>query len=196
DQYYSDTGVAGGSFTDFDFSGKAAVSFQVSDSQNIGLEYKVLREGFGGQFDMGSCFDLGWQWTDVVQGLDLGAVAQNLGTPVALGSSQFSLPLAVKFGGAEHIGSLALLAVDEEYQPVDSFNFLHAGLEIGTPVGPMTPVARVGYTLGPQQTDGGVTGLSVGLGLTMGAWQVDYAYTPQGDLGLAQRLTLTYTTGN
>ena len=196
DQYYDNVGNQGGTFTDFDFVGDAAFSLQVSDAMNLGMEYKILRQGYATQFNMGSCFDLGWQWRDAVKGLDFGAAALNLGTPVALGSAFNVLPISLKFGGAEHVGSLVLLALDEEYQPVDSFNFVHAGLEVGTALGDWTPMVRVGYTFGPAQADGGITGFSAGLGLAMGAWQVDYAYAPQGDLGQAQRLTLTWNGGD
>lgn len=196
DQYYNDVGTAGGTFTDFDFSADAAFSMQINDAMNLGLEYKILRQGYATQFDMGSCFNLGWQWRTALPGLDLGAAALNVGTPVALGSAFDALPLSLKVGAAERLGSLVLLAVDEEYQPIDSFNFVHAGMEIGTAVGSWTPMARVGYTLGPEQADGGITGLTMGLGLAMGAWQVDYAYAPQGDLGQAQRLTLTWNGGD
>jgi hypothetical protein len=196
DTYYSDLDAQGGTFTDFDFSAEAAFSLQIGDSQNLGLEYKILRQGYASQFDMGSCFDFGYQWRDVLQGFDLGAAALNLGTPLALGSAGNALPITLKVGGAERFTPLITLAVDEEYQPIDSFNFVHAGLEVGTQLGPMTPMARVGYILGPAQADGGITGLTAGLGLAVGAWQVDYAYAPQGDLGTAQRLTLTWNGGD
>jgi hypothetical protein len=196
DQYYDDEGNAGGTFNDFDFTGSAAFSLQVSDAMNLGIEYKILRQGYATQFDMGSCFDFGWQWRDVWSGFDLGAAALNLGTPMSLGGTFNALPLSLKLGAAQHFGPLATLALDEEYQPIDSFNFLHAGLEVGTQLGSMTPMARVGYILGPGQADGGLTGLTVGLGLAFGAWQVDYAYAPQGDLGTAQRLTLTWNGGD
>ena len=38
--------------------------------------------------------------------------------------------------------------------------------------------------------------LAVGLGIALGSWQLDYAFTPQGDLGQAQRLTLTWNAGD
>jgi hypothetical protein len=197
DTYYSDLDAQGATFTDFDFSAEAAFSLQIGDSQNLGLEYKILRQGYASQFDMGSCFDLGYQWRDVLQGFDLGATVMNLGTPLSLGSEKNALPITLKVGGAERLAPLVTLAVDEEYQPIDSFNFVHAGLELGTQLGPMTPMARVGYILGPaDQADGGITGLTAGLGLAVGAWQVDYAYAPQGDLGTAQRLTLTWNAGD
>jgi hypothetical protein len=197
DQYYDDVGNAGGTFTDFDFSAEAAFSLQIGDTQNLGIEYKILRQGYATQFDMGSCFDFGWQWRDVWPGFDLGAAAENLGTPLSLGSAFNALPIDLKVGGDEHLGSLVLLAVDEEYQPIDSFNFVHAGIEVGTQMGDMTPMIRAGYILGPaDEADGGITGLTAGLGLAVGAWQVDYAYAPQGDLGTAQRLTLTWNGGD
>jgi len=197
DQYYDDLGNAGGTFTDFDFSAKAAFSYQLADGMGLGLDYKILRQGYAHQFDMGSAFDFGWQWRDVVlKGFDLGAGLFNLGTPMALGQTSNNLPMDMKVGAAYRFGGLNTLAVDEEFEPIDSFNFLHFGGESGMRVGDWTVFGRAGYTFGPAQEEGNLAGLAVGCGVTYGSWQVDYAFTPQGDLGEAQRITLTWNAGD
>ena len=196
DNYYDYLGNKGGTFTDADLSAKIAMSLQLPNDMNIGLLYKLLRQDYATQFDMGSGFDVGWQWRDVDKFLDLGATAQNLGTPVGLGGTQYSLPITLKLGAATHLGSNLLLAADDEFEPIDSFNYIHLGAETTARVGDWTTAARAGYTFGPAQADGGLTGLSVGLGVGFGPWQVDYAYAPQGDLGQAQRLTLTWNAGD
>jgi hypothetical protein len=196
DQYYDNLGNRGGTFTDADLSAKIGMSFQLADDMNLGFVYKILRQDYATQFDMGSGFDLGWQWRDLGRFLDLGFTAQNLGTPVGLGGTQYSLPITLKAGAATHLGSNLLLAVDDEFQPIDSFNFIHVGAETSTRMGDWIAALRAGYTFGPAQEDGGLAGLTVGLGLGFGPWQVDYAYAPQGDLGQAQRLTLTWNAGD
>jgi hypothetical protein len=190
------------SFTDFDFSLKGAFALQLPDDMAIGLEYKTLRQGYGasqsqgGEYNMGSAFDLGWQWHDVIKNLDLGAAVQNVGTPMALGTTGFNLPIDLNVGFAEHITRLTTLAFDEEYQAIDNYNFLHVGLESGLRAGDWTVFARCGYTSGPTQDQGQYAGLAAGLGAAFGSWQVDYAFAPQGDLGQSQRITLTWNGGD
>jgi len=195
DQYFDSVGNPGANFTDFDFSAKAALAVQLPDSMSVGIEYKILRQGYGQQFSMGSGFDLGWQMRDVIRSLDLGAALTDLGTPMAIGTTRENLPIQMKAGAAAHLTPLLTLAVDEEFQPLDTINLLHGGLEYGTRVGDWTGLARVGYTYGPAQADGGLTGLAVGLGVATGSWQLDYAWAPQGDLGQSNRITLTWNAG-
>jgi hypothetical protein len=137
------------------------------------------------------------QWRSLFRNLDLGATMANLGTPIAAGYTSSNLPIDLKAGAGLHLGENVLFAVDEEYQAIDAFNDVHAGLEVSTRVGSWLVAARGGYTYGPSDSaDGGLTGVTAGLGAGFGPWQVDYAYSPQGDLGTAQRITLTWNGGD
>jgi hypothetical protein len=55
---------------------------------------------------------------------------------------------------------------------------------------------RIGYqaSLANNQT-GGATGLAVGAGFLYRGFTLDYAFLPYGDLGQAQRISLTYDFG-
>ncbi|HXB98193.1 MAG TPA: PorV/PorQ family protein [bacterium] len=206
-QYYDVRGNAGSTFSDSEFSAQVALAVQLPDELSLGLTYKLLRESYAYQGAMGSAFDLGLQWRRMLPALDLGLTIQNLGTPIALGSTYASLPEAVKLGVALHLGPDLLLAVDDDFEPwtaagathlwSDSVNLVHVGAEANLPVGSWTVTGRAGYVLGPAQADqGGLTGLTVGGGVTLGDWQVDYAWEPMGDLGQTQRLSLTYSVGD
>ncbi|HTB34492.1 MAG TPA: PorV/PorQ family protein [bacterium] len=206
-QYYDVSGNNMGSFSDWDFSAQLALAVQLPDDLSLGLTYKILRESYAYQNAMGSAFDLGLQWRHILPALDMGFTAQNLGTPMALGSTYSPLPETLKLGLALHLGPNVLLAADEDFEPWtapnsnhfwgESINLVHVGAEANLPVGSWTVTGRAGYIWGPSQMAlGGITGLSVGGGVTLGDWQVDYAWVPMGDLGQTHRLSLTYSVGD
>jgi hypothetical protein len=209
DVYGSNTDASGaplGSFSPDEFSAQIALAVQLPQDLAFGITYKVLRQNYS-QSAMGSAFDLGLQWRDLLgKTTDLGFVAQNLGTPMALGSTFNNLAMAFRLGVAVHPGGGVLLAVDEDFRPWTqpdstnmlgySYNRVHFGAELAVPAGDWKCVARAGYVVGPEQDQGDLGGLSVGAGVSLGRWQVDYAWVPMGDLGTTQRLNLTYTLGD
>lgn len=195
-----------GTISPDEFSAQIAMALQLPMDMSVGLTYKILRQEYS-QLAMGSAFDLGLQWLDLWhKTLDLGFVAQNLGTPIALGSTYYNLQMAFRLGAALHPVDGMTLSVEEDFRPWnspgsgvifnESFNLLHVGGEYVVPVGGWTTALRAGYVLGPAQDLGNLGGFSVGGGLSLGAWQVDYAWEPMGDLGQAHRLSLTYSLGN
>ena len=203
--YDTNTGAPLGTFSTDEFSAQLAMALQLPDDLAVGLTYKILRQEYS-QLSMGSAFDLGLQWLDLWhKTLDLGFVAQNLGTPIALGSTFYNLQMAFRLGAALHPVDGMTLSVEEDFRPWnapgsavlfnESLNLLHVGGEVVVPVGGWQAAVRAGYVLGPAQDLGSLGGLSVGGGLTLGSWQVDYAWTPMGDLGQSQRLSLTYSVG-
>jgi hypothetical protein len=193
DTAYDNWGNAGETFNVFDFSAQLAMSVELPWDMHVGAVYKTLRQGYGSQFAMGSALDLGWQWRDLFKRLDLGVTMQNIGTPMALGSNFAVLPITYKAGAALHLTPQWLVAVDFDHQPIDFFNKWHAGTEYATKVGDWTVAGRGGYTLGPEQDQGSLAGLAMGFGFGTGKWMMDYAFTPQGDLGQAHRVSLTWS---
>jgi hypothetical protein len=193
DQGYDNWGRPGNPFNVFDFSAQVALSIDVLDDLSIGGVYKILRQGYEQQFAMGSGADLGIQYRNLWKRLDLAVGVFNAGTPIALGTNYAPLPLTLKGGAAVHLTDDWLLAVDYDHQPMDFFNKWHFGSEYAYQVGAVNTFARVGYTLGPEQDQGPLAGFSTGLGLAIGAWQLDYAFAPQGDLGNTHRLSMTWS---
>lgn len=193
DQAYDNWGNAGENFNVFDFSLQLALAVELPMDMHAGFLYKTLRQGYGSQFAMGSALDFGWQWRDLFKMLDLGVTLQNVGTPMALGGNFAVLPITYKGGAALHFGPQWLVALDYDHQPVDFFNKWHAGTEYSAKVGDWSVAGRGGYTLGPEQDQGSLAGLALGLGIGTGKWMIDYAFTPQGDLGQAHRVTLTWS---
>jgi hypothetical protein len=69
-------------------------------------------------------------------------------------------------------------------------SFLQGGLEYGWT---QSLFLRLGYRQALQDNGlGGLTGLTVGAGMVIGALKLDYAYLPQGDLGGSHRITVGY----
>lgn len=193
DQGYDNWGEPTGEFGVFDFTWSLGFSLELPRDMHLGAVYKALRQGYGGQMSMGSGFDLGWQWKGLFgQRLDLAAVGANLGTPMALGQNFSPLPITWKLGAALRPLEAWTLSADFDHQPVDHVNKWHLGSEVRRRAGDYRLAARGGYTLGPQQELGGLTGLAVGAGLGLRQWQLDYAWQPLGDLGSTHRVSVTY----
>lgn len=193
DTAYDNWGVQGEDFSVFDFAAQLGGSIELPYDLNLGLSYKILRQGYGTQFSMGSSFDFGAQWKSLFKRLDLGLVAANLGTPMALGTEFGSLPTTFRAGLALHLTELWLFSADYDHQPSESFNKFHVGSELGVEAGSATVFARLGYSIGPERELGGLSGLAAGGGVQWGSLGVDYAWQPLGDLGTTHRISLTYS---
>jgi hypothetical protein len=190
-------GARGQDFTDFDFSLQTSYAMDFFRHFSAGATYKILRQGYGGNFAMGSGFDLGAQARRLFGGdftLALGAF--NLGTPMAIGTVVSNLPITLKAGLAWKPGPDWALETDYSHQPIDFINRWHFGAEKAWRGERVSLTLRAGYALGPERDLGGLTGLAAGAGLGLGAWQLDYAWAPAGDFGDTQRLSLTYSFGS
>ena len=192
-------GTTTGSFNNFDFSLQAAFALLLGDDASAGLEYKIIRQGYNGgppgsdaRFDMGSAFDLGFQYRLLGRKVVLGLSAQNMGTNLGLGQSYAPLPLTLRGGVAWHLSHELALALDYEHQPYDYTNKLRLGGEYNYSLGDeSSAIFRAGYLLGPDNASGGLSGFSAGLGGHWRAWQVDYAFVPKGDLGVSHIVSLS-----
>lgn len=197
DVYRDAWGVRGDTFTDFDFSIQLAYAMDFLKYFSAGASYKILRQGYASNFAMGSAFDLGLQSRGLMEKrLSLGLGALNLGTPMALGDAVNNLPITFKGGAAWWMRPDWVLAVEYSHQPIDFINRWHAGSEFTFEQDRLRGALRAGYTLGPEASLGNLAGLTGGLGLGLGSYQVDYSFVPAGDLGASHRFTLTYSFGN
>ena len=159
---------------------------------NLGVNAKFLESRIGS--DSASTF-----------ALDLGAVHRFDGLPMSLGLSVLNmgqgmkfidqrdpLPLTVALGGAYRLGGLLHLALDVRYEPNDRKTEVGVGTEYA--VLPMFAV-RAGYASQVVRSIGSgsaspLSGLAGGFGLKLGNYRADYTFTPFGDLGNVQRVSL------
>jgi hypothetical protein len=190
-------GNRGDTFTDFDFSMQVAYAMDFLKYFSGGFTYSLLRQGYAGNFSMGSAFDLGFQTRRLMDNrLSLGLGALNLGTPMAIGDAVNNLPITFKGGAAWWVTPGWVLAAEYSHQPIDFINRWHAGTEYTWEQDRMKVSLRAGYSLGPEADQGSLAGLTGGLGVGLGSYQVDYSFVPAGDLGASHRFTLTYSFGN
>jgi hypothetical protein len=135
--------------------------------------------------------DLGLLWRPV-QGLGLGLTWTNLGSKVAGYAQPTDVNLGASYGFAATRDNRLLLAASGTWEP-NGVNRMEYGLE---DVVHEFLALRVGFNNGAADTQiQGLTGLTLGLGILIQGFELDYAYLPYGDLGTAQRLSLTYAFG-
>lgn len=116
--------------------------------------------------------------------LGLGLSARNLGV-MRYGGGWEMLPMELTLGGNGHIGPVT--ATLDAVLPYDNTFNVRAGVEYS----PVPRLAlRLGYRTGPADvsTLGILSGLTGGLGVTLGSFGFDYAVSPYGKLGIAHRL--------
>jgi hypothetical protein len=98
------------------------------------------------------------------------------------------------FGTAYRLGGLLHLAVDVRHEPYDKRTEVGVGTEYA-----LLPVfaVRAGYASQAARTISstssspiGLGGLGGGFGLKLGNYRADYTFTPFGELGNVQRISL------
>ena len=167
-----------------------ALSFSWSRKFNekfdLGLSAKFLYEKIDFYSATGSGFDLGGIYF-LKPFLQIGGAIQNFGPKMKFEQEKFNLPTRYKLGVAysgnenylkgEYILSLDLV------KPRDTDLKVHLG---GEYVYKQKFVLRSGYQIGYDDKN-----LSLGLGLKVKKYQIDYAFVPfSSDLGNAHRISL------
>ena len=141
------------------------------------------------------------------QAVDLGARQQFSGSPLALGISLLNigpgmkflnqrdpLPLTLSLGAAYRLGGVLHLALDIRRE----INDKRTEVGIGTEYALLPSLSlRVGYASQSARTVGNgggalasFSGLGAGLGINMRRFRADYTFTPFGQLGNVQRVSL------
>ncbi|MBI5242065.1 MAG: hypothetical protein HY922_00110 [Elusimicrobia bacterium] len=136
---------------------------------------------------------------------DFGARHQLKGKPLALGFSMLNvcrgmrfieqtdpLPLTMAIGASYRLSGALQLAMDVRREIADKRTALGIGTEYA--VFPAFSL-RMGYGSGLAQAAsrgalGALGGLGGGFGLKMGPCRADYTFTPFGELGNVQRISL------
>lgn len=172
-------------------SGYAVLGYGLPISRKLscGIAAKALYDNLIDQTGTGFCGDAGLlyePWHQVRVGLSL----QNLGPNMRYGDGGYALPMAARFGASyEH--RLFRLLFDAGI-PFAGAADLHIGGEYRMK---NVLALRAGYRLGPQAWDelSLLSGVTAGLGINLGMFALDYAFTPYGSLGMVHRLSLNTT---
>lgn len=169
----------------------------IGGSASLGSGLKYLSSSIGGESAHSVALDLGATYRPRVRGLALGASLQNLGPGLAFISDTNSLPLTLSVGASLRLGSGILPAMDLRTRPGDGKISAGLGMEYAAlPVlslraGYLSALAG-GLSANGAANDkfGDAAGLGAGIGLRVSRYYLDYAFTPFGELGNVQRISL------
>lgn len=139
-----------------------------------------------------AALDLGVMKPYALRGLPLmlGVAAHNLGPGLRLGEERTQLPLTVSLGLGLRLGGTVLVSADMRQRP-------HSGamaFGLGSEYAVLPAFAlRAGYAGAPGAAGSGagnLGGLGMGFGLKFLKASLDYSFSPYGELGNAQRISL------
>lgn len=172
-----------------------AGNINLSSDLNAGLGLKILYGSIDSFYGLGLASDLGLRYRPAIKGLTIGVVIKNLGYQLkAFDRVRDNLPIDIGIGAGYNISDNINLALDI-HKPIDNTILFNLGVEgwINKYV-----ALRGGYnSLGKDYRTGGAaditSGLSVGLGIKYSKYQVDYSFTPLGDLGRLHHITLLFS---
>jgi hypothetical protein len=172
-----------------------AGNVSLASGLNAGLGLKILYGSIDSFLGIGLASDLGVRYQPAIKGLTLGAVIKNLGYQIkAFDQERDNLPIDIGIGVGYDVSDNVNLALDI-HKPIDNTILFNLGVEGWVH---KYVALRGGYnSLGQDYRTGGAaditSGLSVGLGVKYSKYQVDYSFTPMGDLGRLHHITLLFT---
>jgi hypothetical protein len=191
------TGAAtGSSFTPQDFAATVGWGAELMRGLDAGLSVKYVSSQIEASAATGAA-DFGARFRARIPGTEidyaLAAVLRNVGGPLKFRDASDPLPMAAVFGSAVHPVKSLTIGLDVT-APRDGSPYVSFGAEWRAPMTEgVTAALRAGYDGRLSSSDvGGVTGIAFGAGLGFRRFAVDYAWSPAGDLGDTQRVTLSY----
>ncbi|HNW92351.1 MAG TPA: PorV/PorQ family protein [bacterium] len=182
-------GLGSGSFSASDLMFSVGYGQKLSDNFAAGVTLRFLRERLWTYSDNTVIFDAGLRFSPGIEGLTFAVAGSGFGSGLKFVRDETDLPQTFSCGAAYQFKywdtSRMTLALDA-IMPNDETAYGAFGVECE--VGDYA-VARMGYSTRHDLAKG----LTCGVGLRDGEnWYVDYAYTPQGDMGQTNRIALTY----
>ncbi len=187
----SELGTFSVSYLNLDAAGNITL---MKEKLNAGLALKIIYGSIDSFIGLALATDLGIRFYPDIKGLTLGAVIRNFGYQIkAFDEVRDKLQLDIGIGAGYNLTENINLALDI-HKPIDNTVLFNLGTEgwINKYV-----ALRGGYnSLGKDYRTGGISditsGLSVGLGVKYSKYQVDYSFTPMGDLGRLHHITLFF----
>lgn len=183
------SGNLSGSYNPYDISFGGAFGFPIVDALFAGFRTQWIKEDISGTGYSCMVWDLGLL-SKLQPNFSIGFDLKNIGVE----SGNYNLPLELLLGVAYRIAmaqedrhTLLLTAeMDNSFQNVSSFK---AGFEYAFQ---NRYFIRAGCSTDLTENNlEDVNGLSFGAGAALGHFQLDYAFTFEGDLGNVQRLSLS-----
>jgi hypothetical protein len=187
-----DIGKPTGPLANNNYQAVVGLAFSPVRSFSAGVNVKYFRERLDSFHAGGVAVDVGVAYSFSPVGIRLGVAAQNLGADVKFDEVGEPLPSAIR-AGASHTFAIAPRTLECTYafdlvKPRFESLFLSAGAEARIC---RTLALRAGWC-GQQSREG--NGLTVGCGVNVvDRAQLDYAWTPYGELGDYHRVALYFS---
>ncbi|MFC2133332.1 PorV/PorQ family protein [Bacteroidota bacterium] len=172
------------------FFGSISTGINIVPNISAGATVKFLYENLFSDEASGIGFDFGLLFSDIVDGVNLGASLRNIGSMSKLRELETKLPVDLRIGASYDrnfpslFSDITIEAGYQKYTDTDD-SHIHMGTEI---LYRGTLALRTGYITGYDSK-----GLTAGLGLTWGILNFDYAYVPfEYGLGNIHTISLIY----
>lgn len=179
-----------GTFKASDMATALSFGRNIGGSMSLGANIKVIQSRIADASATGVAADVGARLKTGMRGLSLGASVSNIGQGLRFLDDRSKLPLTASAGAALKLPFGLTLLADyrrKVYERKDS-------VSLGTEFDILSGLSlRAGYLSTAAASSGQVreaSGLGAGLGLKLGNFRMDYAFTPMGELGNSQRLSI------
>lgn len=163
----------------------------VAERLSVGASFKYIQEAIAGIRAHGYALDAGALYSPpFLPELTLGGALQNMGPSVRFQSAKENLPYTLRAGAAYAftlIGPKAVISLDVIRERSDSLQFASGGELLIAKV----MAVRAGFAT----TNNAGVGVTAGVGWVVKDFALDYAFVPYGELGVANRVSLTYRWG-
>jgi outer membrane protein OmpA-like peptidoglycan-associated protein len=172
------------SFTAWNSVLTAGYGVRLGENYRVGASLTGLYQDLKFEQGIGGAVDLG-AFGEPFAGLGLGLAARHLGV-VSYAGGQEKLPVEIAAGASFATGPVRL-TLDGVFPVLDNTPSVRGGVEFA----PIDLFAlRVGYRSGPVDLSGlgYLSGLTGGIGFSVGNFGIDYAIAPYGELGLTHRI--------
>ncbi len=191
-----------GDFSAYDYRLSVSMGRVFAPDWGFGATAGFIRESLADASANAFAMDFGILFKEDKYPVQIGAALQNLGTKPKFQDDSFNLPTSVKAGISFHQSDhfFPKFVPNGSLFAADYFKLLRGG--DGVRGGFELPLSkglrlRAGYSHSFSDQDLGSTlrlpnGLSFGLGLALKSFQLDYASSSFGELGLLHRISIDY----
>lgn len=199
----SKSGETTGNFTANDLAITITGSRLIKQGVSIGLNLKLIQSKIAGYSSTGFALDAGslFSLAPYRLPLDIGFAIQNIGSKMKFLEEGYNLPLTMAIGAALPLANYHLpltFSADLKHQPYDSVTTFSFGAEFNAAsilalrAGYLANMARSVSSVAQSRTENisNLGGFGFGLGFKIGSGTLDYSFSPAGDLGNSQRISV------
>lgn len=179
-------GLGLGEFKSYDAAANFGYGNKINKNMFLGFSLKYVKEKISEYNSWAVASEFGCLYITPIEKLTAGLVLKNISTKVKFIDTTEELPLIVKTGvGYKTMEDKLTIGIDIGRQMDNEKTFFNTGAEY---LIIEFLALRCGINT-RNETDTGITG---GFGVNYCDFNLDYAYSPYGDLGDTHKITLTY----